>query len=350
MEGILKFANGKRYTGHWHGDIGEYTGDVIFYTGMGNFLEFMTDPAIKGKIVIVTYPGVLHSSFDLSNFESEDLQLAALVTQQELLKTSITTQKWMSLFKEQSIPVLTGTDTRAMVKDLLNNGEMSATIYADYEEVSKTIIKKTILGRSGKEVINPNSEKHLVVLDFGIKKSLISWLRCLDYKLTIISGETNFSEINKLEPDGLVFSGGSGNPTVWNKYLKDYKELATKFPTIGFGLGHQILALSFGAKVDKMKWGHRNFRQPIIHIETKKIYSSNQNHGYSVSNKELELTGFKPSFLSIQDGSIEGLTHEKYPINTYQFHPDGRNLKLEALMKSAYFQQLEQSKGVKMYA
>ncbi|MCJ7841263.1 carbamoyl phosphate synthase small subunit [Lederbergia sp. NSJ-179] len=350
MEGIIQLANGKQYTGQWHGDVTYCIGEVIFYTGMGNFLEFVTDPETKGKIVIATYPGILHSRFDPTKFESDDLQLTALIIQQEMLVYSEAENNWLSFFNENGIPIMSGMDTRTIIKQLLKDGEMKAEMTAGHHSTNPSFGNQKRENPEKIKVLHPTGNTHLVILDFGIKKSLLNWLQGYHCKLTIVPGEITASEITELKPDGLVFSGGNGHPAHFQKYFEEYAKMTKLYPTIGFGLGHQIIALSFGAGIEKMKWGHRGFKQATFHTFTKQVYLTNQNHGYHISVKNLDKTGFKPSFLSVQDGDIEGLIHQEYPIATYQFHPDGSNFKLESWIKNAYFQQLEQSKGEKLYA
>ncbi len=350
MKGIIQLANNKQYTGQWHGDVTHCKGQVIFYTGMGNFLEFMTDPETKGKIVVATYPGILDSHFDPSKFESDDLQLTALIIQQELFVQSEREKNWLAFFKEKGIPIMSGMDTRTIIKQLLKDGEISAKMTADHHKLEPKFDDQKSTSHEKTKVLNPTGKTNLVVLNFGIKKSLLAWLKGFHCKLTILSAETSASTIAELKPDGVIFSGGSGHPADYQQYFEDYAKVAKSYPTIAFGLGHQILALAFGANVEKMKWGHRGFKQATYHTSTQQVYLTNQNHGYHISLQNLEETGFKPSFLSVQDDDIEGLIHKDFPIATYQFHPDGTNFKLESLIKDAYFQQLEQSKGEKLYA
>ncbi|MFK4997916.1 hypothetical protein ACI2OX_12180 [Bacillus sp. N9] len=52
----------------------------------------------------------------------------------------------------------------------------------------------------------------------------------------------------------------------------------------------------------------------------------------------------------MQDGAIEGLIHTHYAIQTFQFHPHGKHTKLETEMFRSITEQLEQVKGVRVYA
>ncbi|MBS4199098.1 carbamoyl phosphate synthase small subunit [Bacillus sp. FJAT-49732] len=350
MEGMIKLANGVTYTGHWHGDETECSGEMVFFTGMGNFLEFISDPAMKGKIVLATYPSILNSFIDQEKLESEDIQVAGLVIQQEYGKSSLSVKKWLTIFKEKCIPVMTGMDTRSIIKQLLKVGETPVFMKANEVDGKSTVKRSKVMSSFSYQTINPNGKSHIALIDFSVKKSLMKWLIQSDYKVTIVPAEITAEKMKALNPDGIVFSGGAGNPSNWKKYFPEYKEIAKEYPTMAFGLGHQILAEAFGAYIEKMKWGHRSFKHPIMHVESKEVYMSNQNHGYEVSEEGLEDAGFNISFQSIQDQSIEGLTHKMYPIATYQFHPDGKNPKLETIIKYAFSNQLRQAKGENIYA
>ena len=348
MKGSLTLANGEVFTGLWHGNNKVSSGELVFYTGMGNFEAFITDPAVEGKIVLSTYPGIFNCEIDIDKFESEDLQIAGLVTMHE--SSNEMNGSLQQYFELNDVPILTGMDTRAIMKRMRESGETQVKMHPhDPLHVVPAVEKKERVWKN-KKVINPEGNKHLVVLDFGLKKSLITSLNKAGFMLTIVDHRITFKEVRALNPDGVIFSGGPGNPENSQQFFKEYKEIAKVFPAIGFGLGHQILALTFGGKVVKMKKGHRSFKQPIIHTATKQVYMSTQNHGYMLDEKCLKNHGFQISFKSVHDGTVEGLIHERYPIATYQFHPDGQNAELESMMIDSIIHQLKQHEGESIYA
>ncbi|MBS4194123.1 carbamoyl phosphate synthase small subunit [Lederbergia citri] len=350
MEGMITMANGVTYTGHWHGQKTECSGEMIFFTGMGNFSEFISDPAVKGKIVLATYPSILNSFMDQEKFESKDLQIAGLVVQQEYRGSSSSLNKWLSIFKEKCIPVMMGMDTRSIIKQIIKVGETPVSMKANEVDVSYPTTQNNGIAPLSYEIINPKGKTHIALIDFSVKNSLIKWFSKEDYKITIVPTDITLEKIKTMNPDGIVFSGGTGNPSNWKQFYPEYKEISKHYPTMAFGLGHQILAEAFGAKIEKMKWGHRCFKHPIMHMESNEVYMSNQNHGYEVTEEGLKDSGFSISFQSIQDRSIEGLSHKNYPIATYQFHPDGKNPKLEMIIKDAFTNQLKLTKGENIYA
>ena len=89
---------------------------------------------------------------------------------------------------------------------------------------------------------------------------------------------------------------------------------------MGLGLGHQLVALACGAKVEKHKYGHRGSNQPVKCVENGKVYISTQNHGYVVNNASVKDGAI--SFVNINDGSCEGIEYESLKTITVQFTPD----------------------------
>ena len=57
---------------------------------------------------------------------------------------------------------------------------------------------------------------------------------------------------------------------------------------------------------------------------------SSQNHSYVVQEKSLNGTGLQLRFKNLHDDSVEGLTHEVYPLQTVQFHPEANPGPLES--------------------
>ena len=54
---------------------------------------------------------------------------------------------------------------------------------------------------------------------------------------------------------------------------------------LGICLGHQLMALTAGAKTYKLGYGHRSQNQPVIDRLSGRAYVTTQNHGYAVDMK-----------------------------------------------------------------
>ena len=163
---------------------------------------------------------------------------------------------------------------------------------------------------------------HLVVYDFGIKKSILNYLRNLGCNLTVVPWNANFDSVTKLNPQGIVLSNGPGDPQHYQEAIHVTKRFfENNIPLLGICLGHQILSLACGASTYKMKEGHHGTNHPIIDIKTNKVYITSQNHDFTVDEATL------PSFLqvthySLFDGSVQGIAHREKKAIGYQGHPE----------------------------
>ena len=56
-------------------------------------------------------------------------------------------------------------------------------------------------------------------------------------------------------------------------------------------------------------------REGTVHITA-------QNHGYAVDADSIAGSGLQVSHINLNDGTVEGMMHERLPIMTIQFHPE----------------------------
>ena len=103
--------------------------------------------------------------------------------------------------------------------------------------------------------------------------------------------------------------------------METVRGLVGKVPMFGICLGHQLLALSCGAKTFKLKFGHRGANQPVMDLQTGRVEITSQNHGFAVDEAtlpaELEVT-----HRNLNDGTIEGVCHRTARAASVQYHPE----------------------------
>jgi carbamoyl-phosphate synthase small subunit len=130
------------------------------------------------------------------------------------------------------------------------------------------------------------------------------------------------------ELDGVLFSNGAGDPRCLIErphLLAVYRKIAETLPTMGICFGHQALALAFGARIDKLTFGHHAVNHPVARVDkdgsVKSVAITSQNHNYAVSRGGLPAT-LVVSHLHLNDGTIAGLRHRDGLFQSVQFHPE----------------------------
>jgi carbamoyl-phosphate synthase small subunit len=170
---------------------------------------------------------------------------------------------------------------------------------------------------------NKKKSFHVVAIDYGIKKNILRYFSNFNCKVTVVHCRTAAKEILRLKPNGVFLSNGPGDPTATGKYAVGIiKELIkNNMPIFGICLGHQILALTLGAKSKKMKLGHRGANHPVKNLIKGNVEITSQNHGFEIINKNLP-KNIKVTHKSLFDDSIEGIQLKDKPVFSVQYHPE----------------------------
>ena len=233
--------------------------------------------------------------------------------------------------KMKNIPGIQGVDTRAITRKLRTSGTMRAIMAdegADVEEIVK-ILKNTELMHDQVARVStrnpfpiPNRGRRVVLMDFGAKLGIIRELSKRNCDLTVVPYDTDAQSILDLKPDGVMLSNGPGDPKDVPEAVATIRELMGKVPLFGICLGHQLISLASGANTVKLKFGHRGCNHPVINLASGKVEMTSQNHGYAVELDSLEGTDLVMTHQALNDKSVEGVRHTKYPVFSVQYHPE----------------------------
>ena len=95
-----------------------------------------------------------------------------------------------------------------------------------------------------------------------------------------------------------------------------------KLPIFGVDLGHQLIAMSYGAENVKMKVGHRGANHPVKNLESGKLEIVAQNHGYVVDEESTKTTPIKITHRNLLDNTVAGIEVMEDHIFSVQYQPD----------------------------
>ena len=352
--GILVLEDKTIFKGVGIGYQGTATGEVCFNTSLTGYQEIISDPSYAGQIINFTFPHIGNVGTNKEDLESDKVWTKGVIFNSEITSPSnyrslINLDMWL---KKNKIVGITGLDTRGLTNAIRDKGAPKGTISFSNKgnfNINKLInvttkwsglknldLAKQVTTRKNyiwsgfktwkKEtgyLKNKRNSLHVVAIDYGIKKNILRYFSDLNCKVTVVSCKTNAKDILKLKPNGIFLSNGPGDPAATGKYaIEIIKELIKKnLPIFGICLGHQILALTLGAKTKKMKLGHRGANHPVKNLIKDNVEITSQNHGFEIVRESLP-KNIEITHKSLFDNCIEGIRLKNKPIFSVQYHPE----------------------------
>ena len=333
MKRYLVLEDGSIYEGDAFGANFESSGEVVFTTGMTGYQEAITDQSYADQILVFTNPLIGNYGITLADYESLQPQIKGVVCHQvarhpDNWRMQTTLPKFL---EKLNIPGLQGIDTRELVKKLRIHGTLKGKITHSKDnaveiaqELKRQNITQGVIGRvsTKNSYPVPGSKRNIVVIDFAKKHSILREKAEIETNFNDLHNTETADEILKLKPEGVLLSNGPGDPEEMIDAAKMVQEVEKHVPLFGICMGHQVFALANGAKTYKMKFGHRGFNHPVREIATGNIGFTSQNHGYAVDPDSIDKKNLMITHVEVNDGTVEGLRHKKYPAFSVQFHPD----------------------------
>ena len=331
----LILDDGSEYPGYGFGGMQDAVCEIVFNTSMTGYQEILSDPSYTDQAVVMSYPLIGNYGITNEDYESRIIAPSALIVRDlnEAPSNFRSVLSLSELLEEQGIPGLYGVDTRKLVRHIRDHGSGRALltnaetpVLKGLEIIRKTperhdaVRRRTCLKKWYSRTSNP--EFQVVAVDCGMKANIVRMLNRNRCNVTVVPCHTGAAEILRLSPDGVLISNGPGDPTDVPEVIQTLRDLRGKIPMFGICLGHQLLALSFGATTYKLKFGHRGGNHPVRNIETGKIEITSQNHSYAVDEASVSGTGLTVSHINLLDGTVEGLISESEGVLSVQYHPE----------------------------
>ena len=319
-------------------------GEVVFTTNLSGYQEVFTDPSYLGQIVVMTAPMIGNYGVNEQDIESASgrPQVSGIVVR-ELSQTHSSWRATRGLdewLQEQGIPALEEIDTRKLARHIRSEGAMKGVVALGSEPTDEVrdLLKKSPsmqgLDLASKatiaeeKVVSPDSpaKYRIVAYDFGMKQNILRLFAAAGCEVTVVPAQTSADRVKELGPDGVFLSNGPGDPSAVDYAIPEIRTLAESgIPMFGICLGHQLMALAFGAQTKKLPYGHRGGNHPVRDLTDGKVLITSQNHGFAVEGAPDGVPGansLEVTHLNLNDHTVEGVRHRDLPVFAVQYHPE----------------------------
>ncbi|WP_198371241.1 glutamine-hydrolyzing carbamoyl-phosphate synthase small subunit [Roseomonas rosulenta] len=349
----LVLADGTVFWGRGFGAEAAMVGEICFNTGMTGYQETLTDPSYAGQVITFTFPHIGNVGTNIEDIESITPAARGLIVKQDVTEPANyrSTKHLRDWLVSHGIPGLSGIDTRALTARIRDGGAPNGVIChradgrfdiaalraqaASWPGLEGMDLAKEVTTRQsftwdetewawpqgfGRQVA-PRFK--VVAVDYGAKRNILRCLASAGCAVTVVPATATAEEILAHKPDGVFLSNGPGDPAATGVYAIPAIQgvMDRRVPVFGICLGHQLLALSLGAKTYKLARGHRGANQPVKDLATGKVEITSQNHGFAVDPKTLPANA-KVTHVSLFDGTNEGIAATDRPAFSVQYHPE----------------------------
>jgi len=349
----LVLADGTAFLGQGLGAEGESVGEVCFNTAMTGYQEILTDPSYAGQIITFTFPhignvGTNSEDVEATNPAVRGVVLRAPITDPSNYRAAEDLSRWL---QKRNIVGIAGIDTRALASHIRTHGMPKGTlIHKPGASFDLSALRAKANAWSGLEGLDLAQEvttrqsysadetpwvwskgygqqtepnRHVVAIDYGIKRNILRELAGAGCKVTVVPAETSAEDILAKAPDGIFLSNGPGDPAATGRYAVPVirKLIDSGKPVFGICLGHQMLALAAGGRTVKMHQGHHGANHPVKDLSTGKVEIVSMNHGFTVDRESLPAHVIE-THVSLFDGTNCGIALKDRPVFSVQYHPE----------------------------
>ncbi len=345
----LVLEDGTVFAGQAYGAIGETFGEAVFSTGMTGYQETLTDPSYHRQVVVMTAPHIGNTGVNDEDSESRRIWVSGYVVRDPSPRPS----NWRSQrtledeLAEQGIVGICDIDTRALTRHLRESGAMRVGIFSgaggSAEALTQRVREQPLM--AGAElasevstdqpyVVPAQGDRRFTVaaLDLGIKAMTPQRLAERGIEVHVLPADSTFEQIQAVQPDGVFFSNGPGDPATAPQVEVLQQVLAARIPFFGICFGNQLLGRALGFGTYKLKYGHRGINQPVLDRTTDKVEVTAHNHGFAVDAPRDgdavpapagEAFGkVRVSHICLNDDVVEGLECLDIPAFSVQYHPE----------------------------
>lgn len=327
--------DGEEYYGYSFGSRQEKILEIVFNTSMVGYQEILSDLSYTDQAVVMTYPLIGNYGMAEEDYETETPSVGALVVREYNAEPSNfrSVKTLGDVMTAYGIAGISGVDTRRLNRSIRAEGSRKALLTGVETPLKEGLrilraynmphdAVSRVSCRTSWEVHGDISKYHVVAIDCGMKRNIVRSLIKRGCRVTVLPWDTTAETILAFHPDGVLISNGPGDPADVPDTIRAVRTLLGQIPVFGICLGHQILALAYGAETYKLKFGHRGGNHPVKEMKSGKIEITSQNHSYAVDEKSLLKTPLAVTHRNLLDGTVEGVACEADRAFSVQYHPE----------------------------
>ena len=327
--------DGTEFYGYGFGASGECAAEIVFNTSMAGYQEILSDPSYTGQAIVMTYPLIGNYGMCDADYESLRPSASAMIVREyndspSNFRAVSTLGKVMETY---GIIGIAGVDTRKLAKYIRDKGTCKVLItdastpnlagFARLQSIRLSTDQVSQVSTSEPWFSPAREAKYRVAaIDCGMKRNIVRRLNDWGCDVTVLPWNATARDVEALAPDGVFLSNGPGNPEDVGCVIQLVQQLRGKYPIFGICLGHQIIALAYGAKTYKLKFGHRGGNHPVKNLLTGKVEITSQNHSYAVDADSLRQTALEATHINLLDGTVEGQRCRADRVFSVQYHPE----------------------------
>lgn len=344
---VLVLEDGRTMHGDAYGAVGTAFGEAVFSTGMSGYQETLTDPSYRGQIVIMTAPHIGNTGMNDEDPESRRIWVNGYVVREP----SRVASNWRAVrgleeeLVDQCVVGISGIDTRALTRHLRERGAMRVGIFSGPdaertpEELLAAVQASPPMAGANLTADVTTDEPYLVpalgerrftvvAVDLGIKAMTPHQMAQRGMDVHVVPADWGVDQILALQPDGVFFSNGPGDPSTADHAIEVVQELLRRrTPVFGICFGNQILGRALGLGTYKLRYGHRGINQPVMDLLTRKVEVTAHNHGFAVDAPrdgafDTPFGRAEVSHVCLNDDVVEGLRCLDVPAFSVQYHPE----------------------------
>ena len=298
---ILVLEDGRVFHGVSFGAEGETIGEIVFHTGMTGYPEDLTDPSYHRQIVVMTAPHIGNTGVNDDDAESHRIWVAGYVVREPSRIVSIwRAQRTLEEeLRRKGVVGIALSGTRALTRHLRDKGVMRAaisTVETDPDKLRERVLASPQMVGANLAGEVTTAEPYTVrppdgvpvrftvaAVDLGIKAMTPQRLAERGCEVRVLPAHTTAEQILALNPDGVFFSNGPGDPAAADAVVETMRGiLDAGTPLLGICFGNQILGRALGLETYPLPFGHRGANHPVRETRTGRVYITSQNHGFAV--------------------------------------------------------------------